>query len=463
MADITLKDLVNTIDPQIKSILNYNFRELDLNKRPHVLDISYQSLLVNNKSNNINNFDELYKVFIDVVRQKAVRKYSSIEDIPRTHFIGTTPYLVYVDGGPTTQLLMAVSFKAIQTFIGEVVRDPNLIDTAFGIKKTQTPKKDSKNRILPDEYDVKEVSRLDIGHIPTADSPFFVSPLEQKVASVLEKFDFMGVDPTSPVYQLAQNSLKKITNIQVNINYEFRNTTPEVFQKVENLFGKMFVAVTIQTADINQKDFGAKELQVFSEFQEKLAIFMADKKLVSKYLGISGSNTILQDIEQGLISIIKTGNAKLTKHQPQKVKPPKVTLANNTKIPRSNVITAEIRNPSSGKPIEEDSLNLVNLKMLLDLHLQDVVSANMGSGTRKDILNYRTGRFASSVTVERLTMGRQGMITAYYNYMKNPYATFSEGGKQSKPASRDPKLLIAKSIREVVAEKVAARLRAVVV
>jgi hypothetical protein len=60
-------------------------------------------------------------------------------------------------------------------------------------------------------------------------------------------------------------------------------------------------------------------------------------------------------------------------------------------------------------------------------------------------------------------MGRQGMITAYYNYMKNPYATFSEGGKQSKPTSRDPKLLIAKSIREVVAEKVAARLRAVVV
>ena len=55
------------------------------------------------------------------------------------------------------------------------------------------------------------------------------------------------------------------------------------------------------------------------------------------------------------------------------------------------------------------------------------------------------------------------MITAYYTYMKYPYATFSEGGAQQYPKTRDPKLLITKSIKELMSAKVAARMRAVLV
>lgn len=47
--------------------------------------------------------------------------------------------------------------------------------------------------------------------------------------------------------------------------------------------------------------------------------------------------------------------------------------------------------------------------------------------------------------------------------MRNPYATFSEGGRQQYPKSRDPKLLISTSIKEIAATKVANRLRAVLV
>jgi hypothetical protein len=112
---------------------------------------------------------------------------------------------------------------------------------------------------------------------------------------------------------------------------------------------------------------------------------------------------------------------------------------------------------------QASTVNLLNLQNLLNMHIQDVVSANMGDGNRKDILNYRTGRFAASVQIERLLMSREGMITAFYNYMKYPYATFSQGGKQSKPGTRDPKLLISKSIREIASENIANRLRAVVV
>jgi hypothetical protein len=85
----------------------------------------------------------------------------------------------------------------------------------------------------------------------------------------------------------------------------------------------------------------------------------------------------------------------------------------------------------------------------------------MGSGNSRSVLNLRTGRFAESVKVERLSESRAGMITAFYSYMKNPYATFSDGGQQQSPRSRDPKLLISKSIREIAAQQVGNRLRAV--
>lgn len=105
--------------------------------------------------------------------------------------------------------------------------------------------------------------------------------------------------------------------------------------------------------------------------------------------------------------------------------------------------------------------SIANLKQLLDGLLTETLKANMGNGTRRDILNLRTGRFANSVKAESLSRGRQGMVTVYYSYMKNPYATFSQGGKQQFPRSRDPKLLIAKSIRQIAEQAAITRLRAV--
>ena len=111
----------------------------------------------------------------------------------------------------------------------------------------------------------------------------------------------------------------------------------------------------------------------------------------------------------------------------------------------------------------ETETDLVNLLSIISSSLTQRIKENMGDGSRRDILNLRTGRFAESVKVERLSKSRSGMITAFYSYMKNPYATFSEGGAQSQPKSRDPKLLISKSIREIAQQQVANRLRAVAI
>lgn len=128
---------------------------------------------------------------------------------------------------------------------------------------------------------------------------------------------------------------------------------------------------------------------------------------------------------------------------------------NISKIRSAKLVSARLEN------IRKPSTNLTSLQNLINSQLQDVISANMGDGGSRNTLNYRTGRFAASAAVERMSESRAGMITAFYTYMKNPYQTFEPGYRQGSPKSRDPKLLIAKSIREIAATKVGNSLRAV--
>jgi hypothetical protein len=176
------------------------------------------------------------------------------------------------------------------------------------------------------------------------------------------------------------------------------------------------------------------------------------------------SKTIKQHIEQNIRSLLKSGkrvadyNSLTDILQTTSITKTKVTT--NLKRQQQQTPAVQI---SQNIARESVSTNLSGLQALLDAQLQDVVSANMGSGDSKTILNYRTGRFAASAKVEKLSESRQGMITAFYTYMRNPYGTFSQGGRQQNPKSRDPKLLISKSIREIAQNSVANRLRAVLV
>jgi hypothetical protein len=183
----------------------------------------------------------------------------------------------------------------------------------------------------------------------------------------------------------------------------------------------------------------------------------------------TGSNSFVQDIALKIVETIKHGIVKtiLTpKPFEVKIKLPKVT----TSVKKNTSGGVKISKPKVNnltrvpvKQVKKFTLNLTNLQTLLNAALAQQIKQNMGSGNRRDILNLRSGRFAESVKVERLSESKQGMITAFYSYMKNPYATFSQGGQQELPRSRDPKLLIAKSIRDVASQQVTNRLRAVVI
>jgi hypothetical protein len=181
-----------------------------------------------------------------------------------------------------------------------------------------------------------------------------------------------------------------------------------------------------------------------------------------------GSPSVLDLIEEDLVSILsgKKRNTKEYSIPLQKVRSKSVKINNgdlNKKIKKEKqnvkkLIASAKRVPPLSVKTETD---LIKLLSVLNQRITQQIRQNMGTGYSRDVLNYRSGRFANSVKVDRLSESRAGMITVFYNYMKNPYATFSQGGRQENPRSRDPKLLISKSIREIASTLVTNRLRAV--
>lgn len=193
------------------------------------------------------------------------------------------------------------------------------------------------------------------------------------------------------------------------------------------------------------------------------------EQLISKLIASRGSPSMLDmislavaDAFKGKPEYNKTYSVDFTKtlYTPGEVVNTKKI---NSKIKQEKQqvrkLISSIKKVPKIKPIESN----INLLAILQAAINKKVAENMGSGSEHRILNYRTGRLAESVSIPKISESRQGMISVFYSYMKNPYATFSEGGRQQYPKTRDPKLLISQSIRDIATPIVGNRLRSVVV
>lgn len=184
----------------------------------------------------------------------------------------------------------------------------------------------------------------------------------------------------------------------------------------------------------------------------------------------TSSPSLIDLLNSSLLEILNKGSSIKKKTRAAKskditfsyIEPSKAILKSiNTKLVKS--ATNKVAEVSTTKKTSIRVTNLVSLQNLINQNLAKQIQNNMGTGSSRRVLNYRSGRFANSAKVERMTESRAGMITAFYSYMRNPYGTFAEGGAQESPASRNPKNLIATSIRELAGAQVANRMRAVLV
>jgi hypothetical protein len=483
--------------------LSSNYRK-QLNSRYHVLDISIEALYsANVKSKSAREreiFNRAYSSFIDAIKQQVSNKYSTLDDL--TELLQGSIFI------ENPAMLISTSFEASRRVVSAVSRRLGRRNKYFGISD-RTRKLDEVMREEGKTYEelaaegrifdpklgtelivdkrtnklvarTRELSLVDLGHTPGTEQGRDSPLSEQLVRTVsaqtlLQRADFneleffenlsdSAIDTVNErLYGLVLDKLNALTEIQADCQVSFKNEIPEKLS--EKLTGRGgFLSLTLQLYTVNNQ-LSVKESKVRNDLLNEIK-----EELRKVVLQIPGSDTMEQDVvnlvKQALVQGItgKGSAVKLKKHdlvtaaqsaRSKKAKKPAATLG-------TVVSKAGRKKPPVSKPVQVDAgISLINLQNLINQQLQDVISANMGDGSSRNVLNYRTGRFASSAKVEYISESRAGMITAFYSYMKNPYATFSGGGQQQYPRSRDPKLLISKSIREIAATQVGNRLRAV--
>jgi hypothetical protein len=436
---MSLKLAREYIDKAIKSTPEYSsINNIRQAKRTeiHSLNISYSTFETNNKSIiklSTSDLKYFYSLFIVAIKNAIGKNriYASLTSaeaiLSRDELLKSSSGCILVGTGVNTSII-GYDYDAIRRVVTSAIKSRQaILNSPLGAEYLGTSA----------EGEIRYKSILELGHTLTS------TPFAETIKLVL------AYSNNTTLNSELNAILDRLYDIQASIGYEFLNKSDNSGP------GSAIIKLVIQPKDVN-KELSKQESTLYRSFLNSIV-----KNL--DLTNVPGSNTLKQDAVQfytdHILSAI-TGKkvANVKKHSP---------VAGNVSAGKSNKDSknkvSSFKNNDIVKAIAAapSTPNLINLQNLINQQLQDVISANMGSGRERNVLNYRTGRLASSAKVEYMSESRQGMITAFYSYMKNPYATFSQGGRQENPKSRDPKLLISRSIREIAQTQVSNTLRAV--
>jgi len=172
---------------------------------------------------------------------------------------------------------------------------------------------------------------------------------------------------------------------------------------------------------------------------------------------MKGSDSLLDVLRKKTIKVIrrafgKKKNIKVNTKQNTKVKKGSRSASIEKKNKVQPEITSIAKKTKTKRP-KAPKVERVSLLGILNEKINETVAKNMGSPA----LNYRTGRFASSVRIVDQVTTPKGFTSVGYTYQKYPYQTFEPGFAQGSQ-DRDPRRLIDKSIREIAISVAVGRL-----
>jgi hypothetical protein len=364
--------------------------------------------------------------------------------------------------GKNSYVVIGPSFTLAVEKVNNLINDHlrKAFASAYDINLRKYSASDSVNRFTIGDF-------INAGHTAAySDSKQLIGinmPLAQ------ERQFLLSSDPKSEGIETSIADLYLNADYAIEFNQNYTQTAT-------NLLNMQFSFVITMPQKYNTSTLRTQEVARIKEYIGNTILPSIVEQAKKKFVGgilqditlnSSASPTLLEYFNSLFSSTLQS------KPAPKTVKTSRATAKSTNSIPVSAIVKdakkLKVKSKSGGTKVSQSSvqfkqasrISLTSLQNLINSQLQDVISANMGSGSSRNVLNYRTGRLASSAKVESMSESRAGMVTAFYTYMKNPYATFSQGGQQASPASRDPKLLIAKSIREIAQQQVANRMRAV--
>jgi 5-hydroxyisourate hydrolase-like protein (transthyretin family) len=293
--------------------------------------------------------------------------------------------------------------------------------------------------------DVNSKSRagLDQGHI-TAGSYAETNSPSARFANIavtaISALESQG--KTSPATLKATADVRKQLNKVKSAHDKVYTLKAEKSGSLEGVTG-IFVLTMPQSVGVNRHSLGLEE--------KKLGQLVA--KAIATVAGEIQSSPSIHDMLDVVIMGSLTGKSPKFKSKTSVTKTVKGSPGSKVKVKlfkrAGGAKKSPIRNARTGQ-----FSSALQIKNLINARLHDQIKHNMGSPK----LNYRTGRFARSAQVTEISMHRSNMISIYYTYMQNPYATFEPSGAQGSSA-RNPVTLITKSVRELAVELMKSKLR----
>jgi hypothetical protein len=371
----------------------------------------------------------------------------------------------YIKSNP---LLQAKLEKLFQN--REFLSSPSTLLEALGTLRPEQNKSPSdpfyNNTLAQEVY--REVYDLDLGfdvghNIPVAykqvqvlaNSPQLLRKLVfefTKKLGLSRKLTTQGIDAI--LEGVKQKAIEEAKLVSLNNNFVVEKT------ELDKATGKASVTVFIESAKANQGS--ESENRILDAFRQlvigEIRSAFKDSKNIStvRLLNQEGSKTIKQQLIDSLVSEISQ-------------KPIINRGTSRAKVAKSfNVNTAKASTKTSNGSTSVKIPQLRSLKgrfvglTSLENILRELINETVANNMRRPHLEYQTGRFSDSVEVVKLQRTRQDELTAFLTYMKYPYQTFEPGFKQGHKGY-DPRILIDRSVREILLPLVKARIRTQVI
>lgn len=333
--------------------------------------------------------NELFDIFLET-RASEVREYNGEKEA-----VLNPKFTYYIKKGQKF-LILAPSYVSLRRTLTKMSKHPKLLKTDF--------------------------NRIDIGH-----TAGFGREDKNTVAGIrIKRALEAGIGDTVLASKIFNRYDKKLSDIHAKYKVDF-SKSPSLGKDLQGNLS--FVYVVPQDADINRK--------IIAKFEQRLTTgFIQD--LINTYTSPTINEMLLEELEDSFFG------RKISTKKYKKVKSGRLDLVKGD-VPITNVRLSE---PVSDR---DTSLSPLRLQKLINLKLHDQIRKNMGKGESRDVLNYRTGRFARSAKAVGVRNTTKNTLDVNYTYMRYPYDTFLPGGRLYKPG-RNPKTIIGKSIREIARE-----------
>lgn len=259
--------------------------------------------------------------------------------------------------------------------------------------------------------------------------------------------------------------------ISLENNKQFESYLKDQFEQYEidiglvELIKNVFVDYRSLVTESGDLDVNYIPIVTFQDFYSNRGIDAKEEKKVLEIIraffedvdiiNLSGSASLKQKIER--VTLIDPFIAVSDKNLIVKTKTKPIKKSDNSRKRaksksiqdrKAKAIKKTKRGGSAPRVKQSNTVSsMFRIATLINAKLPKTLQKNMQSPR----LNYRTGRFANSVSITDVAQTTKGFPSFGYTYDKFPYQTFEVGGAQG-TVERDPRQLIDASIREIAAE-----------